>query len=148
MSVTPCNVVAAQPDPPPELLGYSDGFTQPGGAVHLETIEVRKFTGFWSRRTERGGKRYAAARRLNPGLLVAAAVACWIRERDPFKCTSAQLLAIKDDERQHRQLVRFYRRLGYTPLREVGSDLRSIADQSAAKLHGHEDHCESMKNAK
>ena len=29
--------------PPPELLGYSDGFTQPTGITHLETIEVRKF---------------------------------------------------------------------------------------------------------
>ena len=32
--------------PPPELLGYTNGFTQPTGVVHLETIEVRKYTGF------------------------------------------------------------------------------------------------------
>ena len=115
--------------PAPELLGYSDGFTQPTGVVHLETIEVRKYTGFWARKKPKGAARYDAARRLSPGVLVAGAVACWIRERDPFKCRSMQLLAIRDDERQHRALVRFYRRLGFAPLREIGGDLRSVADR-------------------
>ena len=115
--------------PPPELLGYTNGFTQPTGVVHLETIEVRKYTGFWARRTERGGRRYAAARLLNPGLLVGAAVVCWCRENDPFGGTRAQLLCIRDDERQHRSLVRHYRFLGFRPLREVDSDLGSVADR-------------------
>ena len=115
--------------PPPELLGYSDGFTQPTGVTHLETIEVRKFTGYWARKKERGAERYAAARRLSPGMLVSVATACWIRERAPFGNTRAQLLCIRDDARQHRSLVRFYRRLGFTALREVGSDLRSIGDR-------------------
>ena len=57
------------------------------------------------------------------------ATACWIREKGPFDNTKAELLCIRDDERQLRLLVRFYRRLGFTPLREVGSDLRSIADR-------------------
>ena len=35
----------------------------------------------------------------------------------------------QDDERQHRTLVRYYRRLGFKPLREIGSDLRSIGDR-------------------
>lgn len=118
-----------EPLPPPELLGYCNGFTQPNGAAHLETIEVRKFTGFWSRKTERGSKRYAAARQLNPGLLLAVAAICCVRERAPFQCKRAELLCILDDERQHRSLVRFYRRLGCSPLREVGSDLRSVADR-------------------
>ena len=118
-----------EPPPPPELLGVSTGFTKPGGAAHLETIEVRKYTGFWARRTERGRARYAAAKRLNAGMLVGVAVACWIRERGPFGCTKAELLCIRDDERQHRSLVRFYRKLGFAPLREVGSDLRSMADR-------------------
>jgi len=115
--------------PPPELLGYSDGFTQPTGVAHLETIEVRKFTGFWARRKQAGAARYEAARLLSPGLLVSLATACWIREHAPFANTRAQLLCIRDDERQHRSLVRFYRRLGFTPLREVGSDLKSLPDR-------------------
>ena len=115
--------------PPPELLGYSDGFTQPTGITHLETIEIRKFTGFWARRKERGALRYAAARRLKPGLLVSMGTACWIRERAAFSNARAQLLCVRDDERQHRSLVRYYRRLGFIPLREVGSDLKSLADR-------------------
>ena len=66
--------------PPPELLGYCDGFTQPTGATHLEAIEIRKFTGFWARRKERGLARYEATKPLQPGILVAYATACWIRE--------------------------------------------------------------------
>ena len=33
----------------PELLGASDGFTQPTGVAHLETIQLRCFTGYWRR---------------------------------------------------------------------------------------------------
>ena len=40
-----------------DLIGYSNGFSQPNGVVHLEAIEVRRFTGYWGRR------RYAADRR-------------------------------------------------------------------------------------
>ena len=113
--------------PSPELLGYCDGFTQPNGVTHLETIEVRKFTGFWARRKERGAARYAATKKLNPGLLISLATACFIREKAPFGNTRAQPLCIRD-ERQHASLIRFYRRLGFVPIREV-DDLRSIADK-------------------
>ena len=118
-----------EPDPPPELLGYSNGFSQPTGAVHLEAIEVRRYTGFWSRKKAAGAARYDAVKKLSPGLLLAGAVSPWVNECDPFKCATYQLMAIRDDERQHRSLVRFYRRLGFTPLREVGTDFRSIADR-------------------
>ena len=57
------------------------------------------------------------------------ATACWIREQAPFKNPTAELLCIRDDERQHRSLVRFYRRLGFRPLREIGSDLGSLGDR-------------------
>jgi hypothetical protein len=33
----------------------------------------------------------------------------------------ATLLAIRDDERQHRRLVRYFRGLGFTPSRELGA---------------------------
>lgn len=115
--------------PPPELLGYSTGFTQPTGVTHLEAIEVRRFTGFWSRKRAGGAARYAATLPLKPGLLLSLATVCWIREQGPFGNTRAQLLCIRDDERQHKSLTRFYRRLGFTTLREVGSDLGSLGDR-------------------
>jgi hypothetical protein len=51
-------------------------------------------------------------------LLLAAACA-WALERTP--CRQARFLAIHDDDRQHRRLVRYFRGLGFTPLRELGS---------------------------
>ena len=42
----------------PELVGFSDGFSQPTGVVHLESIQVRRFTGYYAlSRAER--RRYA-----------------------------------------------------------------------------------------
>lgn len=117
--------------PPPELLGFSNGYTQPFGAAHLDTIQVRQFTGYWARRRSRGGARYESAPRTQQGLglLIGAAVICWIRECSPFKNDKAQLLAIRDDARQHKTLVRYYRYLGFNTLRVVDSgSLSSMRD--------------------
>ena len=117
--------------PPPELLGFSNGYTQPFGAAHLDTIQVRQFTGYWARRRSRGGARYESAPRTEQGLglLIGAAVICWIRECSPFKNDKAQLLAIRDDARQHKTLVRYYRYLGFDTLRVVDSgSLSSMRD--------------------
>mmetsp|Transcript_18404 Transcript_18404/g.54510 ORF Transcript_18404/g.54510 Transcript_18404/m.54510 type:complete len:195 (+) Transcript_18404:208-792(+) len=43
----------------------------------------------------------------------------------------AQLLAIYDEPRQHATLVRYYRRLGFAALREVGDGAGSFGDQLA-----------------
>ncbi|MFN9870783.1 MAG: hypothetical protein ACK55E_05000 [Cyanobacteriota bacterium] len=53
------------------------------------------------------------------GLWIWAATFAWALEATP--CRTARLLAIRDDERQHRRLVRYFRGLGFTPLRELGS---------------------------
>jgi hypothetical protein len=51
-------------------------------------------------------------------LLLASACA-WALEQTT--CRQARFLAIHDDDRQHRRLVRYFRGLGFTPLRELGS---------------------------
>lgn len=51
------------------------------------------------------------------GLLIWAATFAWALEATP--CRSARLLAIRDGEQQHRRLVRYFRRLGFTPVRAV-----------------------------
>lgn len=51
------------------------------------------------------------------GLLIWAATFAWALEATP--CRSARLLAIRDSEQQHRRLVRYFRRLGFTPVRAV-----------------------------
>ena len=113
----------------PDLLGASDGFSQPTGVVHLETIQLRRFTGYWRRSWSRRYEEVPRLSRQGLGLLLSVAVAAWIRERDPFGCKRAQLLAIYDSEEQHKTLVRYYRRLGFTTMREVGDDWRGAADR-------------------
>lgn len=31
-----------------DLLGYTNGFVQPGGVLHLDTMQIRRFSGYWS----------------------------------------------------------------------------------------------------
>eukprot|EP00965_Chrysotila_dentata_P252957 6210973-Pleurochrysis_carterae.AAC.1 len=79
----------------PSLLGYSDGFTLPTGAVHLESIQFRRYTGYWGNSGRgRQSSRYAAVPRAGSyglGLLLSVAVFCWINECDPFGCKRAQV---------------------------------------------------------
>lgn len=51
-------------------------------------------------------------------LLMGAACA-WALECTP--CRRARFLAIHDNDRQHRRLVRYFRGLGFEPVRELGS---------------------------
>ncbi|KAG5188830.1 hypothetical protein JKP88DRAFT_129226, partial [Tribonema minus] len=44
-------------------------------------------------------------------------------------CKRAELLAIYDEEEQHKRLVRYYRIAGFTPLREIGDDFGDIGDR-------------------
>ena len=53
------------------------------------------------------------------GRLVWAATFAWALEAT--SCRSARLLAIRDQEQQHRRLVRYFRQLGFEPIREVGA---------------------------
>ena len=53
------------------------------------------------------------------GPLITAACFAWALEATP--CRSARFLAIRDDARQHRRLVRYFTRLGFEPVRELGA---------------------------
>lgn len=53
------------------------------------------------------------------GPLITAACFAWALESTP--CRSARFLAIRDDARQHRRLVRYFQRLGFEAVRELGS---------------------------
>ncbi len=97
-------VVLARPrsDGPPLLLGELKGWCLPRvDGLRLDTMRVQ-------------GPDTGAV-----GPLIWAATFAWALEETP--CRSARLLAIRDDERQHQRLRRYFRRLGFTPLRELGS---------------------------
>lgn len=53
------------------------------------------------------------------GRLIWAATFAWALEVTP--CRRARLLAIRDAEAQHRRLVRYFQRLGFSPVREVAA---------------------------
>ena len=51
--------------------------------------------------------------------MIWAATFAWALEATP--CRRARLLAIRDGEAQYRRLVRYFQRLGFEPLRELGA---------------------------
>lgn len=53
------------------------------------------------------------------GPLIWAATMAWALEATP--CRQARLLAIRDDDLQHARLVRYFRRLGFRSLRDLGA---------------------------
>jgi len=55
------------------------------------------------------------------GDLIWAATMAWAQETTP--CARARLLAIRDDERQHRRLVRYFHQRGFSTMREVEAAL-------------------------
>ena len=55
------------------------------------------------------------------GDLIWAATMAWAQEVTP--CSRARLLAIRDDEQQHRRLVRYFRQKGFQTQREVEAAL-------------------------
>lgn len=88
------------------LLGDLKGWALPTGAgLRIDSLEV-------------AGRPQGEAD-LGVGSLITAACFAWALECTP--CRRARFLAIRDDARQHRRLVRHFRRLGFEPLRELGS---------------------------
>jgi hypothetical protein len=59
------------------------------------------------------------------GPLIWAATFAWALEATP--CRRATILAIRDSDNQHRRLVRYFRQLGFTPLRELGAGPADLA---------------------
>ena len=91
----------ADPGSPLLLLGELKGWALPiATGLQLDTLRVQ-------------GEGTAAV-----GPLIWAATFAWALEATP--CRQATLLAIRDAEAQHRRLVRYFRQLGFTHLRELG----------------------------
>jgi len=98
------NSSAANTASPPglELLGELKSWALPSrDGLHLDTMRVQ-------------GENCTGV-----GMLLWAATFAWSLECTP--CRRATLLAIRDQERQHRRLVRYFRQLGFEPLRELGA---------------------------
>jgi hypothetical protein len=104
LAVTTLRVVVARAreGQPPLLLGELKGWALPTAAgLQLDTMRVQ-------------GPQTQAV-----GPLIWCAVFAWALEATP--CRTARLLAIRDGEAQHRRLVRYFRRLGFAAVQEVGA---------------------------
>lgn len=104
-------VAERQPDGRLTLLGELKGWAWPTPAgLHLDTLQV--------------AGRQAGAPNQGVGPLLAATAFAWALEATP--CRRARILAIRDDEHQHRRLVRYFRRLGFSPIRELGAGVLDL----------------------
>jgi hypothetical protein len=104
LAITTLRVVVARPRPgqPPLLLGELKGWALPlREGLQLDTMRVQ------------------GPQTQGVGALIWAATFAWALEATP--CRSARLLAIRDNEQQHRRLVRYFQRLGFQPTRELGA---------------------------
>ena len=104
LAITTVRVVVARqrPGQPPLLLGELKGWALPlRDGLQLDTMRVQ------------------GPQTQGVGPLIWAATFAWALETTP--CRSARLLAIRDNDLQHRRLVRYFQRLGFTPIREVAA---------------------------
>ncbi|QEY31145.1 hypothetical protein EVJ50_01640 [Synechococcus sp. RSCCF101] len=99
-------LVVLQPTAPGQarLLGELKAWAYPAPAgLQLDTMRV------------------AASAPPGVGDLIWAATFAWSLEATP--CRRARLLAIRDDERRHARLVRYFRQRGFQPQRSLGAAL-------------------------
>ena len=96
------------------LVGELKGWAWPTpGGLQLDTLQV--------------AGRSSGLPDLGVGPLIAAAAFAWALEQTP--CRRAQILAIRDDDGQHRRLVRYFRRLGFVPSKELGAALWDLPER-------------------
>lgn len=109
LAVTTLRVVVARPreGQGPLLLGELKGWALPlPDGLQLDTMRVQ-------------GKDTQGV-----GALIWASTFAWALESTP--CRSARLLAIRDNDQQHRRLVRYFRQLGFESVREVGAAVMDL----------------------
>ncbi|MCE2838837.1 MAG: hypothetical protein LW834_18100 [Cyanobium sp. 49614_E6] len=102
-------VVVARPRPGqgPLLLGDLKGWAMPTAAgLHLDTLRIQ-------------GQETAGV-----GDLIWAATFAWALQCTP--CRRAWLLAIRDRERQHARLVRYFQQRGFAPHRQLGAAVSDL----------------------
>ena len=101
-------VVARRSEQALVLLGELKGWALPSAdGLRLDTMRVQ-------------GENTAGV-----GALIWAATWAWALEATP--CRRATILAIRDNEAQHRRLVRYFKGLGFEPLRELGAGPLDLA---------------------
>ena len=106
------------------LLGYCEGFLRPGGKIlHLDKMEVFRRQVLQARES---GEFRSAGTMFGVGLLMG--YLCLLHGQENGY-TVGEFLAIDDEEKQHRKLVRYYERSGFEIIKYVGDDFGDIPDR-------------------
>lgn len=118
--------VARASHDPSQILGYCEGFIRPSGKIlHVDKLEV------WKKALERAKKENPVGFQnggqvFGVSLLLGYITMLYGKENN---CSTAEFLAIDDEDFQHKRLVRFFKRAGFESIRYVGDDVRSIPDR-------------------
>uniref|UniRef100_A0A7S3LDP4 N-acetyltransferase domain-containing protein n=1 Tax=Amphora coffeiformis TaxID=265554 RepID=A0A7S3LDP4_9STRA len=108
------------------ILGYVEGFVRPtGNLLHVDKMEVfRKIVK--QSRAENPQEFKGGGTFLGVGLLMG--FLCMLHGQEKG-CKEAEFLAIDDEDRQHKRLVRYYKTAGFDFIKYVGDDLKDIPDR-------------------
>ncbi|KAL0028447.1 hypothetical protein WJX77_007127 [Trebouxia sp. C0004] len=108
-------IVCRDGDAAGPILATTNGFVLPLlKLMHCDTMQV-----FTPRLAEADRERIRGGTFFGLSLLIAAAVMSHGHE---CGCVKAEMLAINDDDHQHARLVKYYRRMGFEKVLEVGNN--------------------------
>ena len=107
------------------IIGYCEGFIRPGNSIlHLDSMKVFKKS--LTKCREENAEGFKGGGTLGVGLMLGCLCLTFGLENG---CSTAEFLAIDDEDRQHKRLVRYYKLLGLKVVRYVGEDIKSIPDR-------------------
>jgi len=112
------------------VLGYGEGFLRPAQPklLHLDKMEIYQPVVKRVRRTHPNTLNFGG---VNIGLGLVIGYRCMLFAADPANGprTTAEFLAIDDEEFQHKRLVRYYKSTGFKIVKYVGEDIKDIPDR-------------------
>lgn len=108
-----------------QVIGYCNGFIRPVGQIlHMDKMEV--FKPALVRARAENPEFTSGGTVFGVGLLLGCLCLTYGLENN---CKIAEFLAIDDGEKQHKRLVRHYKRLGLNVIRYVGEDILNVPDR-------------------
>ncbi|GMI56591.1 hypothetical protein ScalyP_jg6232 [Parmales sp. scaly parma] len=121
-------------DTPQIYLGYCTGFLRPtiqsGVILHLDSMVVyQSRVAEAKRRTGDGGANSKLNSGLGLGLILGTACLAHALSITQNPLQKLEILAIADSPKQSKRLVRYYRKLGLVPVRDVGDAIKDIPDR-------------------
>mmetsp|Transcript_18610 Transcript_18610/g.27423 ORF Transcript_18610/g.27423 Transcript_18610/m.27423 type:complete len:239 (+) Transcript_18610:34-750(+) len=107
------------------VLGYIEGFVRPGGKIlHVDKMEV--FRPSLKKAQHQNPTVFTGEVSAKVGMALGLLVFLHAKQQG---CKDAEFLAIDDEAFQHKRLVRYFTRNGFTVYRYVGDDFKDVPDR-------------------